>query len=110
MALSAMTVQYEQFISLFMYQTKSCVHLMYGFFASYPSPAKSETRFPSPAAAIVEIPRITPSLRSMYSPCTIGKSGRDGQREIKGGREGGNSHIVLTADVMFIHTLIHFEK
>lgn len=33
-----------------------------------PSPAKSDIMFPIPAAAIVDIPRVTPMVVSMYSP------------------------------------------
>lgn len=35
-----------------------------------PSPAKSDIMFPMPAAAIVEMPRVTPMVVSMYSPWT----------------------------------------
>lgn len=37
----------------------------------YPIPDKSDTQFPSAAAAIVDIPSVTPRVVSMYSPCSV---------------------------------------
>lgn len=36
----------------------------------YPIPDKSDIQFPSAAAAIVDIPSVTPRVVSMYSPCS----------------------------------------
>ena len=37
----------------------------------YPIPDKSDIQFPSAAAAIVDIPSVTPRVVSMYSPCSV---------------------------------------